>query len=174
MRTYKVNKYTYLANKYRKNGKVANQVIDRSSSDVYQRIFKDGTIALQTRHNRNDHLVLIRPNGDVIDKATGYAKGELNGQPTKFWAKVVDYFYPDGLKQKQTVKERFYVGTHLDEIATREYKIGGTVKNSVLSCYRRKSEFPQTRIAKNMHDFNIMKYKDEYEGMLYTENYPYN
>ena len=174
MKTHKVSKYTYLANKYRKNGKAANKIIDRATNAVYQRIFKDGTIALQTRHNRNDHLVLIKPNGEIIDKAMGHAKGELDGQPTKLWAKVVDYFYSDGMKQKQTVKEKFYAGTHLDELANREYNIGREVKNSVLSFYRRKSEFPQTRVGKNMHNFTIMKYKDEYEGMLYVENYPHN
>ena len=174
MRTYKVNKYTYLANKYRKNGKAANQVIDRASSDIYQRIFKDGTIALQTRHNRNDHLVVIKPNGDIIDKALGHAKGELDGQPTKLWARVVDYFYADVMKQKQTVKEKFYVGRHLDELANREYNVGGEVKNSVFSFYRRKSKFPQTRVGGNMHNFNIIKYKDEFEGMEYVENYLHN
>ena len=104
----------------------------------------------------------------------GHAKGELDGQPTKFWARVVDYFYSDGMKQKQTVKEKFYVGRHLDELANREYNIGGEVKNSVLSFYHRKSKFPQTRVGENMHNFNIIKYKDEFDGIEYVENYLHN
>lgn len=176
MKTKLVNNFTYIANHFRKNGKTANDIIDYAKVQnipIYQRIFNDGSIGLKPQI-KEDIFILIRPDGSVYRSERTTKRFDLRKGTATFWKKVRT-LYNAGLKDQIVTRERFYIGSLLEETAKREYNKGGPVLNSVISYRNRKTKFPMTDIGGNMHNFNISRVKDEYGefSMLYTENYPH-
>lgn len=177
MKTRRVNTFIYLTNYFRRNGKQANDIIDYAKIQnipIYQRVFKDGSIGLKPQI-KEDILVYIDTNGAIHKTERTTKKYNARKGITTLWKRVHTLFSA-GLEEKIITKERFYLGNHLEETALREYKKGGPVSNSVISYKNRKTQFPQTSVGGNMHNFNIKKVKDEYGkfSMLYTENYPHS
>ena len=176
MKTKLVNRFTYIANLFRKNGKKANDIIDYAKLQnipIYQRVFKDGSIGLKPQM-KDDIFVLIHPDGSISRTERCTRKYNSRFGLGTLWKKVTTLF-TGPLKEKIVTKERFYIDKHLEESAIREYNKGGPVLNSVTSYHNRKTKFPMTETGGNMHNFNIQKIKDEYGEfrMLYTENYPH-
>ena len=175
-KTELAGKYTRFRNYFRKNGGIANRIIDEAQKEnisLYQRVFKDGSIGLKPQM-KTDEFVLIKPDGTICHTERESQKFNTRLGAKSWWRKICTH-YKYHLREKVVTKERVYVGKHLEETAQREYNKGGPVLNSVMSFHNRKTQFPQTYIGGGMHNFNISKIKDEYGefSMLYTENYPH-
>ena len=175
MKTKIVDKTTYFLNKFSKQGRRANEFIDRMSKPVYQRKLSSGKIALQVKNRHDDRFIMINEDGSHVEKSNTNLKKRLEGGiiGRLFQSARKYYYYVAPLKE--VLKEKFYVGSHLEEDAIHEAEfVGGPVRNRVMSYYNRKSEFPQTRTGGNLRFYNMMIYKDEYEGRLYTEDFEHS
>lgn len=175
MRTKSVTQATILVNKFRKNGKIANEIIENAQSrsiPLMQKVFKSGVIGLCSNASNLNLNIIILQDGTVQVQETGSKYQSTDQGMGRLWCKKRRTYKLDTLV-KTFIREKFYTGIKLDESAERTETIDNGVQNKVWTYYRRKSEFPQTRLAGNMRCAMIAKtIKDEYEGVCYEENYP--
>ena len=169
--TVKVNSITKFINTFRKNGKTANEVINRANGNpVLQRVSKDGTIALQTSYIDKDTFTLITDK-NIIEKVIQIDVNESS----KNWRSAKTFFNRNGIdKLKTIINERLYVGKAIEEDASYTKINHGIVSYIVKSAADRTTKFPQTVIAKNMRPANMEIYKHLDGRITYMETHPFN
>ena len=175
MKTKIVDKTTYFFNKFSKQGRRANEIVDVATGAVYQRKILKGKLALQTKDGEGDRLYLINKDVSYIEKLNKTQDVHLgegvSGRLYQSCRKYCDRFAP----AKEILKERFYANSHLYETAEREIICGGgPVKKTVFSYCYRQSEFPSTQIGKSLTKVNMSLVSDDFRVRVYAEEYPYD
>lgn len=171
--TKKVTMLTKFKNNFYYNGQTANHIIQESGKNpVWQWVFDDGSIGLLSSQGKEDVFTYISANGNVFEKATVKSKGKsLHGRT---WETVKIFWNALGEELKTVNVQKYFHNGRLEENAEKVYHVNGPLSVRVDSFANRKTEFPKTQIAKNLHPAAMNKYEHIDGSTTYIEFYPNN
>lgn len=175
--TIKVNKYVMFFNDLNPNKKFVNQHIKRLASyntdvPIYQKNLKNGSTVLSAtipeyKGGSLDEFIVVNKDGTYFEKNITKHSDKVK----YFWNKVVRFCDKDGWVQNSFIKNKFFNGKKLEESAFREVTKDDKVNIGVRSIFGRKSEFPQTQIARNLRTGVFAKSTEANGDTIYRENY---
>ncbi len=175
--TVKVNKYVMFFNKIHPDKKFVNQHIARLASynanvPIYQKTLKNGSTALSVsipnyKGGKLDEFIIVNKDGTYIEKNTQKKSSKLNILYDKF----IRFCAKDGWIQSSFIQSKFFHDKKLEEVAKREITKDNKVNILIRSVAGRKSEFPQTKIAGNLHPAVMLKSIEPNGDTIYRENY---
>lgn len=172
--TIKVTKLTMFRNKFSKVGRVANANISAieqkyPGKQIYQKRLKNGKIGLLLSEKNNSDFFIVDSKGVLISIKTEN-KNTLEG---KLYNRVKGFYADLGLvlrKVEQSILRNKKTGK-IEEKALRYWSIDGPIHNIVTSKFGRQSQFPVTKIAKNIHSGVAQKSETSGGDIVYWEFY---
>ena len=172
--TVKVTKLTMFRNKFSKVGRVANTNIsalqrENQGCPVYQKNLKNGKIGLLLSKKNNSDFFIVDSKG-VLASSRTENKNTIEG---KLYNRVKGLYADLGLVLRKVEKSilRHKKTGKIEEKALRYWSIDGPIHNIVTSKFGRQSQFPVTKIAKNIHSGVAKKSVLSNGDVVYLEHY---
>lgn len=175
--TGKVSRLTIFKNNFSQTGRIANNhilSIQKANPDklVYQRNFKNGVIGILMSEKSNTDFLLINKDGILASAKTKHEKFS-NKIMGKLYNRVKCFYEGMDYKVKEIEKSVLHnLNTgKIEESAMKNWHIDGPVDVIVSSKPGRMSQFPVTKIAKNIHPRVAEKYEKANGDIVYWEHY---
>lgn len=172
--TVKITKLTMFRNKFSKVGRVANDNItalqrENPGRDIYQKRLQNGKIGLLLSEKNNSDFFIVGTNGIVAAAKTE----NTNDFVGKLYNRV-KVFYDEmeiAIRKIQQSSVKNLKNGKIEEVSLRKWNIDGPVDIIVKSKAGRQSQFPVTRIAKNIHPAVAQKSELSNGDTVYWEHY---
>ena len=173
--TVKITKLTMFRNKFSKVGRVANDNITalqriNPERNIYQKRLQNDKIGLLLSEKNNSDFFIVGTNGIVAAAKTENAN--------KFVVQLYDrvkVFYNEmeiAIRKIQQSSVKNLKNGKIEEVSLKKWNIDGPVDIIVQSKSGRQTQFPVTRIAKNIHPAVAQKFEFSTGDIVYWEYYP--
>ncbi len=172
--TVKINNFTIFKNKFSSTGRIVNKQISQIQLEfpeavLYQRRFNNGNIGILFEEKVSSGFSLVSARGVIAKTGTLI---RTNGS-LKFYDRVKDFYNCSQMLLKQIKNSVIYnLSTKkTEEVASYSWNIDGPVDIIVRTKFGRKSEFPKTITARNLHPGVAQKMEYSNGDIVYWEHY---
>ena len=185
--TYNLNRITRFINSFSKTGRQANRKIKNmlkypNSGMVYQKQFKDGSIALlqyqyfPRRRMSADIFCLIKSDGSKVSKITTNTISQNKTGTQRVYRSIAEFLDITGGRMKLINKSVLFrmPDGKIEEAAKQVSIPGGHFELNVYSAFNRISEFPSTSLGGRIHPAVATKSELPNGDVIYREYYPYS